>query len=165
MKFEQTKVYGGVGGGTMAKSYGEWLWYNEAIQIKFSCPFQFQNFPFDSHKCCLEYGGLVWNSHQMLLQSARILYRNMTSDEGLITIENLPFPFDMKIESLPAFKKANKHLGSVHSRTGMCFTMRRNSYGQLLSGFYYSTLSFAVLSLVSFLINPDIVSHTSCIGF
>ena len=106
MKFEQTKVYGGVGGGTMAKSHGEWLWYNEAIQIKFSCPFQFQNFPFDSHKCCLEYGGLVWNSSQMLLMSARILYRNMTSDEGLITIENLPFPFDMKIESLPAFKKA-----------------------------------------------------------
>ena len=142
----------------MAKSYDEWLWYNEAIQIKFSCPFQFQNFPFDSHKCCLEYGGLVWNSNQMLLQSARILYRNMTSDEGLITIENLPFPFDMKIESLPAFNKSNKHLGSVHSRTGICFTMRRNSYGQLLSGFYYSTLSFAVLSLVSFLIKPDIVS-------
>ena len=82
----------------------------------------------------------------------------MTANDDLITIKNLPFPYEVKIESKPAFQKVGKLQGRGYSYTGMCLTMKRNSYGQLIGGFYYSTLSFAVLSLVSYLIKPDIVS-------
>merc|ERR1712008_263366 len=43
------------------------------------------------------------------------------------------------------------------SFTGMLLTIKRKSYGQLLSGYYYPTASFALLSMISFLINPDVV--------
>merc|ERR1712008_241988 len=41
------------------------------------------------------------------------------------------------------------------SFTGMLLTIKRKSYGQLLSGYYYPTASFALLSMISFLIKPD----------
>ena len=160
MKLEQTKVYGGIGGGEMGYAYG-WMWYDEEFQIKFSCPFHFQNFPFDSHKCCFEYKERGWNSSFVQLAAAEINYWNMTTNEGLISVRNLPFPFELMIESKPAFVKRNKYESNYY--TGMCFKMKRNSYGQLIGGFYYPTLSFAVLSLVSYLIKPDIVS-TSYFG-
>ena len=78
--------------------------------------------------------------------------------EGLIIVKNLPFPFELMIKSKPAFVKRNKYESNYY--TGMCFKMNRNSYGQLIGGFYYPTLSFAVLSLVSYLIKPDIVSNS-----
>ena len=68
MKLEQTKVYGEIAGGVMRYSYPGWMWYSEAFQIKFSCPLQFQNFPFDSNKCCLEYGELGWDSRRVMLK-------------------------------------------------------------------------------------------------
>ena len=161
MKLEQTKVYGGIGEGTMGyfPDTGSMI-YSEAFQIKFSCPFRFQNFPFDSHKCCLEYGAFKGDTRIILLEVAHITYGNMTTNEGLISLKHLPFSFDLKIESQPSFEKVKKLDGKAYSfsYTGICFTMNRNSYGQLLGGFYYSTLSFAVLSLVSYLIKPDIVS-------
>ena len=112
MKLEQTKVYGEIAGGVMRYSYPGWMWYSEAFQIKFSCPLQFQNFPFDSNKCCLEYGELGWDSRRVMLQEAIILYENMTTaDEGLITVKNLPFPYKVKIKSQPAFEKVSKLYG------------------------------------------------------
>ena len=140
----------------MSRGY---MWYYEAFQIKLSCPsFHFQSFPFDTHKCCLEYGNAMVDTSKVLLKVANIIYGDVKTKEGSINVKDLTFPFDMKIESQPAFIRVNKLIGRNHSYTGMCFKMRRNSYGQLFGGFYIPTLSFAVLSLVSYLIQPDIVS-------
>ena len=142
----------------MGSSHSGRIWYYEVFQIIFSCPFDFQNFPFDMNKCCLEYGTILEDTRKVFLNAAEIIYGNMTTKDGFINVKNLPFPFDVKIESQPAFEKDDKLDRKIHSYTGMCFTVKRNSYGQLVIGFYLSTLSFAVLSLVSFLIKPDIVS-------
>merc|ERR1711902_273965 len=56
--------------------------------------------------------------------------------------------------SLPSFNKEYQSYGNF-SYTGMNIKMRRKFLGQLLSSNYYPTGSFALLSLISFLINPD----------
>jgi hypothetical protein len=57
MDLEQSKVFGSTKGGTMGY-YRETkqMMYAEAFQLKFSCPFDFDNFPFESNHCCLSYG-------------------------------------------------------------------------------------------------------------
>ena len=72
----------------------------------------------------------------------------------LITIEDSPFPYEFQLKAIPSFEKVYNGYGA-YSYTGMTFNLRRKSLGQLLSGYYYPTGSFAVLSLISFLINPD----------
>ena len=37
--------------------------------------------------------------------------------------------------------------------------LTRTSRGRLDSGYYYPMAAFALLSMISYLINPDIVSH------
>ena len=54
--------------------------YAEAILIKFSCPFNFETFPFDSHECCLTYGDV--GAGFITLSPAKIVYDNKTTNEG-----------------------------------------------------------------------------------
>ena len=68
-----------------------------------------------------------------------------------IHIDGLALQFEFELEALPIKKKLNAYF------PGILISMRRNSLGQLLSGYYYPTTSFALLSMLSFLINPDVV--------
>ena len=80
-----------------------------------------------------------------------------SSGKDPIIISDSPFPYEFELKSIPSFEKSYDGHGN-YSFTGMIFKMRRNSLGQLLSGYYYPTGSFAILSLISFLINSDQVS-------
>ena len=75
--------------------------------------------------------------------------------EDPLVLDDLPFPFQFNLESLPAFVKT---YDDTYSYTGMLLKIKRTSLGQLLSGFYYPTGAFAFLSMISYLINPDVVS-------
>ena len=75
--------------------------------------------------------------------------------ENPLVLDDLPFPFQFNLESLPAFEKI---YDNAYSYTGMLLKIKRTSLGQLLSGFYYPTGAFAFLSMISYLINPDVVS-------
>ena len=44
----------------------------------------------------------------------------------------------------------------------MCLKLKRKPPYRLLTSFYYPTIAFALLSMLSFLINPDIVSKNIC---
>ena len=133
--------------------------YGEALQIKFSCPFNFETFPFDSHECCLTYGDLDDGSENLTLMPANIIYDNMTTDEHPIIIKNLSFPFELTLEAQQTFSRVEKFDNARHTYTGMCLKLRRKkSFGQLFGSFYYPTASFALLSMISFLIHPDVVS-------
>ena len=76
--------------------------------------------------------------------------------EDPIVINSLPYPFEFQLSSLKSYGKKLNHF--KHSHTGMVLKLERNSLGMLASRYYYPTGSFAILSLISFLINPDIVS-------
>ena len=53
----------GIGGGMNSKSsvysyssFNNHLVYGVPLQLTFSCPFDFTEFPFDSHECPMEFG-------------------------------------------------------------------------------------------------------------
>ena len=69
-----------------------------------------------------------------------------------IIIDNSPLPFEFQLQSLAT---KEKHAGYNISYTGMLVRIKRKSLGLLLSGYYSPSTSFAFLSMISFLINPD----------
>ena len=98
------------------------------------------------------------------LNAATINYGTDYSTKGdpAIILNDLPFPFQFELESLPVFEQILEEV--TYTYTGMLMRLKRKSLGQLLSGYYYPTATFAILSMVSFLINPDVVSlNSSCL--
>ena len=130
----------------------------ELFQLTFSCNFDFTEFPFDSHECPLQYGDVVESQENLRLNVTLAVFDNITTTIGgdPIVLDNLPFPFEIQLVSLPNFEIINRQHGSF-SWTGIVLKMRRNSLGQLLIGYFYLTASFALLSMISFLIKPDMV--------
>jgi hypothetical protein len=75
-----------------------------------------------------------------------------------LILDDLSLPFGLEMEVLPI--KENDNGGYNVSKAGILIRIERQSLGQLLSGYYYPTTSFALLSMVSFLIDPNVVSRT-----
>ena len=90
-----------------------------------------------------------------------ISYKEMSTLDGPMMLNNLPLPYEIKVEAQKATEKFDRIMGVKFkmSQTGMCLTMTRTSRGHLESGYYYPTTAFALLSMISHLINPDIVSN------
>ena len=135
------------------------LIYGVPLQLTFSCPFDFTDFPFDSHECPIEVGERLALIKDVTHNTSQILHGNQSHRIGdlPIILDNLAFPYEFQLRSLPVFQKSNSY-GYTYSYTGMLMKIKRKSLGQLLPGFYYPTASFALLSMISFLITPDKVS-------
>ena len=161
MKSEPSKVFGDIGRGHLKYKSGQ-MQYMEALQMKFSCHLDFTYFPFDSHTCWIEYGSVQGNSDHVVLNPAIVTYGNRTTGDAPCELNDLLFPFHIKIESLPTSRKFNPDRKKTYDYTGMYFKIDRMTRGQLLSGYYYPTASFAFLSTISYLINPDVVSIYYC---
>ena len=131
----------------------------EKFQLTFSCHFDFAEFPFDSHECPVEYGDGVLSQELMRFNTTMVVFGNLSTKSGgdPIILDNLPFPFEFQLVVLPTFESTNVYNISF-SYTGVVLKMRRKSTGQLLIGYFYPTASFALLSMISFLIKPDMVS-------
>ena len=159
LKYETTKVYGDT------STFSLWYWwqnqtleYSEEIKLTFFCHFHYADFPFDLHECRVEYGDDEIGTNRLTFESAIIAYGDSKTSVGgpPIFLDHLPFPFEFQLESLPTFEKV---YDGNYSYTGMLIKMRRKSLDQLLSGYYYPTASFAFLSMISYLINPEVVSY------
>ena len=130
----------------------------ERFQLTFSCNFDYTGFPFDSHECPIEYGGGIFSQKFVSFNTTRAGFGDVTTKNGddPIIVDNLPFPFEFRLSALPNFEKTDRYNISF-SWTGIVLTMERKSLGQLLIGYFYPTSSFALLSMISFLIKPDMV--------
>ena len=134
----------------------------ELFQLTFSCNFDFTEFPFDSHECPLHYGDGVLTSKFISFNRTVAsfgAFGNLSTKSGgnPIILNNLSFPFEFQLVSLPPFELVNRKTAAF-SYTGIVLKIRRISPGQLLIGYSYPTASFALLSMISFLIKPDMVS-------
>ena len=91
--------------------------------------------------------------------AATIVYDDRTTRDGAasILIDDLPHPFEFEIQSIPTFNRTIADW--TYSSTGMLLIIKRKSFRKLISGFYYPTAAFALLSMISFLIKPDVVSN------
>ena len=155
-----------LGGGRNSKSSyyffhskSNYLFYGVSLQLTFSCHSNFADFPFDSHECPMEFGERLIETKDVIFNTTHIILGNKSHriGEPPIIINGVAFPYEFHLQSLPVFEKSNSY-GSTYSRTGMLMKIQRKSVGQLLSGYYYPTASFALLSMISFLIQPDKVS-------
>ena len=158
-KYQPTKIYGHDEKFVFYYKSDHSLTYREGCQLTFTCHFDLQTFPFDSNECRIEYGDFFYGTNSMNFKSATILYQDKKTRYGIdppILIADLPYPFEFELQSIPTFNKTIE--GYNHSYTGMLLKMKRKSFRKLISGFYYPTGSFAMLSMISFLIKPDVVS-------
>ena len=158
MEFEGTPMLGDTDSSTsvvLTLNQNRLVGYN--FQLTFSCHFNFAAFPFDHHDCPMEYGDGVLSQEFMTFNMTMVTFRNQsTKSEGdPIMIDNLPFPFEFQLVTLPTFER--EKYNQPYSYTGIILKMRRNSLGQLICGFFYPTAAFALLSMISFLIKPDVV--------
>ena len=135
------------------------MYYVEQYELTLSCHFYLSHFPFDSHKCRIEFGSL-WYETKSLNLSATIVqirgYPDITPKDGPTIITDLPYPFEFQIESLPAFE-IDFNDGYKYSFTGALLTLERKRIDYLMVGYYYPTTAFALLSMISYLIDADIV--------
>ena len=156
LKYEKTKVYGDTSTFSFWYMGNQTLEYSEEIKLTFFCSFQFTDFPFDVHECRIEFGDDAYGTSGIKFETATVAYQDSETSIGdpPIILDNLPFPFEFQLEALPAFEKV---YDDNYSYTGMLLKMKRKSLGQLLSGYYYPTATFAFLSMISFLIKPDVV--------
>ena len=76
--------------------------------------------------------------------------------EGPIHFNPSRLPFLVSLEGLKEYRFFQA--GYYYSFVGMRITLSRNNFGLLVGGYYGPTIIFSLLSLVSFAINPDIVS-------
>ena len=133
----------------------------DVFQLTFSCNFDFSGFPFDFHECPIVYGDALLGQERMRFDTTVARFDNVSTKSGgdPIILDNLPFPFEFQLVVLPNFEvKTNRRNNLVtFSYTGIALRMRRKSLGQLLSGFFYPSAAFALLSMISFLIKPDMV--------
>jgi hypothetical protein len=135
----------------------DYIVYHEEVQLSVSCRFNFTKYPFDSHRCTLEFG---CPKKSVGLKPSRIIYENLPPHrfgELPIILRDLPHPYEFEFKFKPAFQKFNADNYST-SYSGMEIKMKRKTLGELLIGYYYPMAAFAILSMISFLINPDVVS-------
>ena len=78
--------------------------------------------------------------------------------EGGMDLEQSRLPFRIRAEHIEPF--THFEAGFNYSYTGVRFKFRRHDMGLLLGGYFGPTFIFAILSLVSFFINPDVVSSS-----
>ena len=132
--------------------------YQQALKVTIYCSFNFQSFPFDNHICDVKFGG-IGNLKRALIQNATIVGykdKNINYGEGFLHVKQSRLPFSISLESLKPFD--HYEIGFNYSYAGMRIHFSRNSIGQLLGGYYGPTMIFALISLVSFSINVDMVS-------
>ena len=136
--------------------------YAEQYELTLSCYFDFQFFPFDSHKCGIEFGDWNDGTRNLNLGATSVQYRghpfitadNDSTANDSIIINNLPYPYEFRLQSLPPFEMGFGD-GNYYSYTGVLITLERKSLGYLLVGYYYPTTAFALLSMISYLIDAD----------
>ena len=168
MQYSSPKQYGGEAYDS-TKTFELWylgdqqLEYSEPVQLNLLCQFSFIEFPFDSHECNVEYWYDGYGVEKLRLTPATISYRNSSIQFGNdpILINHLPLPFEFQLVPLSA---TEKFYDKPYSYTGLVIRLKRNSFGKLLSGFYYPTASFALLSMISYLINPDVVRFSNSLN-
>ena len=139
--------------------------YGEEFKITFSCNFHLAKYPFDSHDCPLYFGDDNYNISLLIFNPIRILYKmdETWKEFDPLIIDHSPLLFKFEINPL-ATKEQDNGFDNV-SKTGMCIQFKRKSFGLLLGGYYYPTTLFALFSMVSFIINPDVVSQMFTLKF
>ena len=107
----------------------------------------------------MRYGDAFGQIPNVIFEPPILNYGNWKSvvEEEPIILNGLT-QFEVKLKPLSSFEVEIS--GNNYSYTGVIFSLKRKNMGQLDSGYYYPTSAFAILSMISYLINPDVVRIT-----
>ena len=139
-----------------------WFKYTMVYKSFLTCAMDFSNYPFDSHTCFWKLRSHYENSVDTeklvidTLQSEQDSKIVTSKDQTLIIDSNtLPYHIELSIgqESIDLAEGVNKSTASVQFK----FTRKNEGRNELLTGYFVPTGLFATLSLVSYLIKPEIV--------
>ena len=167
LNFKLTKSYGNADQNNLwlEGNQSHAMQYGEEFQLTFSCHFHLSKFPFDSHECPIYFEDRRYSTNMLSINDIRINYAKSwtgVGDDPLI-LYDLGLPYEFELEALPT-KEMDIDYNYNVSQAGMVIKIKKRSLGQLLSGYYYPTASFAMLSMVSFLIHPDVVRETQVLS-
>ena len=133
----------------------------ENFKLKFSCDFDFQTYPFDEHECDVAFVDWRFEHKEMLFNATKyIKYRDQYLTFGnkgslKISAKATPFAINITINEATAINSP----GGMSSIAGIKLNMKRKSIDLLFGSYYVPTGMFAVLSMSSFVINPDVVRY------
>ena len=132
--------------------------FSDVITQKISCAMEFQIFPFDHHECDMVFYNSQHGYSKLVMAPIVVQQGN---EEIKLGDEEMEFhsqrlPFQITVQSLNT--SIVKSMVWLRSGAGVRFRFARNSIGLLLGGYYGPTATFALLSMVSYIIKPEIVS-------
>ena len=133
----------------------------EIFKLKFSCDFDFKTYPFDKHECDLSFIDWRFESKEMTFNNTKyIRYRDQQltfGNKGALIISTSKTPFEINITLNDA--KTKRFGNFLYSIAGIKLNLKRKSISLLYGSYYVPTGMFAILSMASFVINPDVVSY------
>ena len=115
--------------------------------------------PFDSHHCDFDFGNVISNTSvifapvQILPPKGGVNPVILTKD---IRIPNFHLPYSFTMSSKKEFVKPE--IGYYYTYTGIVINIKRQKLDQLMGGFFGPMTIFALLSMISFFIKPEVVS-------
>ena len=117
------------------------------------CDFEFSSFPFETHTCNLTYriSQVRVSKTSLKIPKLHIGYGN----EMDIAEVKSNLPFEIWVKKLDPFVVSDD--GYEYSSTGIVFEFKRNNLGSLISRFFGPMAVFAMLSILSYNINVEVV--------
>ena len=89
----------------------------------------------------------------------KVFYKHQFTklNEKPIEMRNLNIPFDVDVRVIPSFEFNYMGKDRIFSSCGISLKLKRKSIASLIGSYYAPTGIFAGLSMISFLIHPDMV--------
>ena len=141
------------------KKEESYLNQQQILILKITCNFDFSSFPFDQQSCQLPFFNYQGNVDVVILKTPIInVYADDDQNEAsVVIIETGALPFTSvakSIESSTFLRRSNNI-----SQAGIEFRFCRDSqtFKQLFGTFYLPSTLFAIISMSSFFIKPEVV--------
>ena len=140
------------------------LQYSTIFTAKIACSLNFETYPFDSHTCLMNVNNWSGAKHRIMFDKPKIYTNNGFYTEGkeiggdefeLKTDGRLDYNF--KFQSLPSLTFEDSGYEYAQAQIKVDFKRTNKSRTEIFGGYHTTTAIFAILSLLSFFINPDVV--------
>ena len=146
--------------------YPNMVYLVERPKIKFSCNFDFKNFPKDSHTCDFILFEKQYWMDKLITRTFYKISQPYASDHVItpqskkpLNLKTPKIQYDISVEINPMVINTFRNtIRFNYTAASITLHLRRKSFGVLVGSFYVPTGIFAVLSMASYVINPDMVN-------
>ena len=140
----------------------EVMFYDDICKVSFTCHMDFTDFPFDSHLCHATLGDEHSPENEAVFDMVKLWYSNSHNNQSMIegsqdilVINDTTTQFSFEMRLLEPFTTMYEDI--PFSVTGLSLSLSRKNIAVPYITFFIPTGTFAVVSMVSFLIDPDAV--------